>query len=445
MTTGDALDPRTLAARALGVEPYGVDSHGRTSSDQRTPTAPIARGASRRRLPSGETMLLAALSRNTFSCDIAGRLTIEMPSGHIEVFGGHRPGPDAAVVMRSLSPVWSCLTRGSLGIAEAHIDGRLDTPDLREVLRFCLANRGAYAALGTGNAATRLAGRMWHRARANTPAGSRRNIAAHYDLGNAFYELWLDRSMMYSSAIFDGAADETLEEAQLVRLQRIVQALELSAGQRVLEIGCGWGGLAEKLARCGATVDAITISAEQLAFTHERLMRAGLDGSATARFCDYRNVDGCYDRVVSVEMVEAVGEANWPVYFRTLRDRLAPGGVGLLQAITIEDAHFEAYRRDPDFIQRYIFPGGMLPTVSRMAEEAAKTGLSFEPVSRFGRGYARTLAHWRDAFDAAWPRIAELGFDDRFRRMWRYYLTYCEVGFEAGDIDVGFYRLRKPV
>ncbi len=390
-----------------------------------------------------EAAIVRAVSRVLAGTKLNGTLRLDLPSGRSEVFGGARSGPDAHVTMRSFAPLWQGLRRGSLGLVEAHIDGAIDTPDLGAVLRFCLANRGAYAALGGGFLRSRLLGRVQHRQRANTLDGSRRNIAAHYDLGNAFYALWLDPTMMYSSAMFDGAAEEALHDAQLVRLQRIAAALDLSPGQRVLEIGCGWGGLAETLARAGAIVDAITISAEQLAFTQARLADAGLTERARARFCDYRHLDGHYDRIVSIEMIEAVGEDNWPVYFNTLSDRLVPGGSAVLQAITIDAVHFDAYRRDPDFIQRYIFPGGMLPTIEAMAAEAERAGLQFEIVERFGRGYARTLAHWRDAFDAAWPRIEALGFDDRFRRMWRYYLTYCEVGFEAGDIDVGLYRLRR--
>ncbi|MBX9925557.1 MAG: cyclopropane-fatty-acyl-phospholipid synthase family protein [Hyphomicrobiaceae bacterium] len=391
-----------------------------------------------------EEAIVRAVARLLKPRELNGSLRLDLPSGRCEVFGDMRPGPSAHVVLRSFAPLWHGLSRGSLGLVEAHIDGAIDTPDLGAVLRFCLANRGSYAAIGGGFLRSRLLGRLWHRQRANTLDGSRRNIAAHYDLGNAFYALWLDPTMMYSSAIFDGAADETLHDAQLIRLQRIADALELSPGQSVLEIGCGWGGLAEALAMAGANVDAITISAEQLAFTQARLARAGLTETARARFCDYRHLHGRYDRIVSIEMIEAVGEENWPVYFKTLSDRLAPGGSAILQAITIDEAHFDAYRRDPDFIQRYIFPGGMLPTVKAMATEAARAGLQFETVERFGVGYARTLAHWRDAFDAAWPNIEGLGFDDRFRRMWRYYLTYCEVGFEAADIDVGLYRLRRP-
>ena len=407
-----------------------------------------------RNRPSWREALIVRLLKRVFSAHgIKGRMRLDLPSGRSELFEGP-PGPastdapEAHVILRSFGPLWQGLRRGSLGIVEAHIDGDVDSPDVGAVLRFCLANRGVHRALSGGLTRSRLLDRIWHRTRANTISGSRRNIAAHYDLGNAFYALWLDPTMTYSSAIYDAQA-QSLEAAQLVKIERIVAALELdrtgaAVAPNVLEIGCGWGALAAAIARAGARVDAITISSEQLAFTQARLESSGLCDTATVHFCDYRKVEGTYDRIVSIEMIEAVGEENWPRYFATLRDRLKPGGSAVLQAITIDERHFDAYRREPDFIQRYIFPGGMLPTVCAIEQQAANAGLRFEVVERFGRDYARTLAAWRSAFDEAWPRIAALGYDDRFRRMWRYYLCYCEAGFESGDIDVGLYRLRRP-
>jgi cyclopropane-fatty-acyl-phospholipid synthase len=387
-----------------------------------------------------EGLLVRVLSRIFARQEIAGRLKLTLPSGRVAVFG--RSGAEAHVVLHSFAPLWKGLRRGSLGVVEAHIDGAIDSPDVGAVLRFCLANRKAYGAISGGFMRAPWLDRLWHQRRANTLDGSKRNIAAHYDLGNAFYNLWLDPSLTYSSAIYRSGA-ETLDDAQQIKIAAILDALELEPGHRVLEIGCGWGALAEATAGAGASVTAITLSAEQLAFTTARLERSGLSDRAQARFCDYRHVEGSFDRIMSIEMIEAVGEENWPAYFQVLADRLKPGGVAVVQAITIDEAHFDAYRRDPDFIQRYIFPGGMLPTVSAMAGHAAQAGLAFETVERFGPGYARTLAEWRTRFDAAWPQIAALGFDERFRRMWRYYLTYCETGFEAGDIDVGLYRLRR--
>jgi cyclopropane-fatty-acyl-phospholipid synthase len=392
-----------------------------------------------------EEVIVRTVARALGGGEIVGRLRLTLPSGRVETFGrvGGTGGPDAQVVLHTFAPLWRGLRRGALGLVEAHMAGAMDTPDVGAVLRFWRANARAYAAIGHGLMRLDWLDRRWHRRRANTPAGSRRNIAAHYDLGNAFYALWLDPTMTYSSAIYrdEGAS---LEAAQQDKIARVVAALDLRPGQTVLEIGCGWGALAEAIARAGADVTAITLSAEQLAFTEARIASAGLADRARARFCDYRDVEGRYDRIVSIEMIEAVGEENWPTYFGVLRDRLRPGGTALVQAITIDAPHFAAYRRQPDFIQRYIFPGGMLPTVDAMAREAAGVGLAFDTLETFGAGYARTLAAWRTRFDAVWPEIAALGFDERFRRMWRYYLSYCEIGFETGDIDVGLYRMARP-
>ena len=315
--------------------------------------------------------------------------------------------------------------------------------DLKALFEFYLANEAAITRAMPHVNDTRSADRSHHLSRANTRAGSRRNIADHYDLGNAFYSLWLDPSMLYSSGIYRDA-DDTLEAAQAEKLARILESLELSGGETLLEIGCGWGALATAAAQANARVTAITISAEQLAGARSRIAEAGVADRAEVRFEDYRDTTGTFDRLVSIEMIEAVGEENWPLFFGTVSNRLKPGGSAVIQAITIHEDAFARYRENPDFIQRYIFPGGMLPTVELMTERAGDARLAFETVERFGMSYALTLAEWRRRFEAAWPEIAKLGFDERFRRMWRYYLVYCEIGFERGLIDVGLYRLRKP-
>ena len=386
-----------------------------------------------------EEIIVRALARALRGGDIEGRLWLTLPSGRTEGFG--RTGPDAAIVLGSFEPLWRGLMRGALGVTECYLDGTIDTPDLGAALRFCLANSAAVSSIGDGVLRPGLLDKIRHRARANTRAGSQRNIAAHYDLGNEFYRMWLDPGMTYSSGVFEPG--DSLEAAQHRKNGLILDALEASAGERVLEIGCGWGGFAQAAALRGAHVTGITLSRQQLAYARQRLAAAGLADRTDIRFLDYRDVAGQFDKIASIEMIEAVGEDNWPAYFQVLHDRLRPGGTAVLQAITIDERHFAAYRREPDFIQRYIFPGGMLPTAGAMAREADRAGLSFETVHRFGGNYARTLALWRDSFDANWPRIAAQGFDDRFRRMWGYYLTYCEAGFEHGDIDVGLYRLRR--
>lgn len=393
------------------------------------------------RLGARRSLVLGLVDRLLRSRGI-GRLHLTLPSGASAIVGDRTATGEARLELRSYAALWRIARRGALGFAESYMDGEIDTPDLKALFEFYMANEAAITRALPAINETRKTDRRFHVARSNTRDGSRRNIADHYDLGNAFYRLWLDQSLLYSSGIYtDDAA--SLESAQQEKLRRIIAALELGPGVSLLEIGCGWGALAMAAAATGAHVDAITISAEQLAEVQARIKAAGLDTRIDARFEDYRDTEGTFDRLVSIEMIEAVGEEHWPVYFRTLAARLRPGGHGIIQAITIREDAFDGYRSNPDFIQRYIFPGGMLPTVKLMQERATEAGLVFETVEEFGRSYALTLAEWRRRFDAAWPQIASLGFDERFRRMWLYYLIYCEVGFERGLIDVGLYRLRK--
>jgi cyclopropane-fatty-acyl-phospholipid synthase len=371
-----------------------------------------------------------------------GRITLTMPSGLQETLG-QGGTVHADLTLHNFSVFWTSLRRGSIGFADGYMNGDCDTSDLGTVFRFFLDNKTALAAAGRGRFKVRIPDRLSHRLRRNTRSGSRRNISAHYDLGNAFYAPWLDASMTYSSAIY-AAPNMTLEAAQAEKYARIFAALDLKPGMRLLEIGCGWGAMAERAARLGVKVTALTISKEQLAFAQSRIANAGLQDSVDVRFCDYRDIVGTFDRIVSIEMIEAVGEDNWPDYFATLSRCLVPGGSAIVQAITIADTIFENYRRKADFIQRYIFPGGMLPTETRMDAEAHNVGLSYGAVETFGQSYAHTLLAWRARFDAAWPQLQKLGFDERFRRMWIYYLTYCEAGFERGTVDVGLYRFKKP-
>lgn len=388
-----------------------------------------------------DELLLSAAAKRTKGA-AKGRLTVVMPSGRARTFGAGG-GAEATLTVKSMKALWRGITRGAVGFAESYIAGEIESADLGELLRFYLDNHAPIARAGAGLFETRFLDRAAHRRRSNTRSGSRRNIAAHYDLGNAFYALWLDPTMTYSSALFEGE-NRDLEAAQEAKYRRVIEALALAPGHRLLEIGCGWGGMAERAARAGADVTAITVSAEQLAFARERLATGGLDSQARAAFEDYRDVMGTFDRIVSIEMIEAVGEEHWDTYFRVLRDRLVPGGSAVIQAITINERDYPHYRATPDFIQRYIFPGGMLPTVGLMRRHAEAFGLEMETVVEFGPDYARTLALWRERFEAQWPRIATMGFDQRFRRMWLYYLIYCEVGFERGVVDVGLYRFVKP-
>jgi cyclopropane-fatty-acyl-phospholipid synthase len=368
-----------------------------------------------------------------------GALTVDLPGGGYVRVRGHQPGPEASLRLLRLRAARRFLLGGALGFGEAFVDGDWDTPDLTQLLSYFLANQREVSfepPTGFG-----WVPRLAHALNRNSKGGSKRNIASHYDLGNAFYALWLDRTMTYSAAVFDETDD--LEAAQRAKYQRMADLAGIRPGDRVLEIGCGWGGFAEYAAReRGAEVLGITLSAEQLSYAEARLHAAGLSERARFRLQDYRDTDGVFDRIVSIEMLEAVGEAYWPTYFQTIRRLLVPGGGAALQGIVIEDHRYPEYRATPDFIQTHIFPGGMLPSPAILAEQFMRAGLA--PLADFGIGqdYARTLGRWRDQFLAAWDDISRLGFDDRFRRLWTYYLGYCEAGFRFGAIDVRQIGLR---
>jgi cyclopropane-fatty-acyl-phospholipid synthase len=376
-----------------------------------------------------------------------GRLTITLPSGTRHVLGetyaaARAIEPRAELNIRSWNFVRRVLLGWDIGLAESYMAGEWSSPDICALLRLFSAN----AELGVTArplGLLRFFSRLSHRRNRNTLRGSRRNIAAHYDLGNAFYAKWLDEGLQYSSALYE-SADQSLEAAQEAKLRRIVELLDLSDGNRILEIGCGWGGLGERIldhSDCQWT--GLTLSNEQLAYAQQRFGRFAGQGTFDVRLQDYREITGTYDRIVSIEMLEAVGEEYWPVYFETLRRSLVPGGSAIIQAITIAEEYFPAYRRHPDFIQRYIFPGGMLPTSSAIEREANRAGLSLVSAEHFASSYARTLAEWRARFHRAWPQIAPLGYDERFRKMWDYYLAYCQAGFETGALSVGLYKLKK--
>jgi cyclopropane-fatty-acyl-phospholipid synthase len=365
-----------------------------------------------------------------------GRLTVELPDGSTRTFNGREPGPDARVTLRDWSAIATLLRKSEIGVAECWRDGLLATPDMTAFLTLCARNEKALADVFYGNPVVAFMLRCAHALRANTRAGARKNIHAHYDLGNDFYRLWLDPSMTYSSAVFSHPG-EALERAQDAKYERILQQLGIDSSHHVLEIGCGWGGFAEYAARTrGCRVTGITISRAQLAFAQERIRRAGLEAFVDLRFCDYRDLAGEFDRVVSIEMVEAVGEKYWPAYFATVRRSLKAGGRAMIQSIVIDEAAFERYRRTSDFIREYIFPGGMLPSVERFVAHAREAGLAAREPFRFGKDYAETLRRWRRAIDEHEAGIRAQGFDDAFLALWRFYLHYCEAGFEAGRIDV---------
>ncbi|MDF1791837.1 MAG: cyclopropane-fatty-acyl-phospholipid synthase [Thalassobaculaceae bacterium] len=372
-----------------------------------------------------------------------GRLTVQLPDGRQVTFQGREPGPSATVRLKDAGVVRRFMLGGDLGFAEAFIEDEAESPDLPALVELFCRNKAAIEHHTRAHPLTKILRRALHLLNRNSKSGSRRNISYHYDLGNAFYERWLDPSMTYSSALFDGGQQD-LEAAQGTKYHRLAQDLALRPGDRVLEIGCGWGGFAEVAARdYGAHVHGITLSTEQLAYAQRRAAAAGLSERMTFEMRDYRDVGGSYDAVASIEMFEAVGETYWSSYFSTVTERLKHGGRAALQIITIDAESFDDYRSNPDFIQRYIFPGGMLPTREHVLDEATRAGLSWRDERRFGIDYARTLVAWRERFLAAWPEIAALGFDDRFKRMWLYYLAYCEGGFRSGNIDVRHFAFQR--
>jgi cyclopropane-fatty-acyl-phospholipid synthase len=369
-----------------------------------------------------------------------GRLDIETPDGQRIVLDTTQAGPHAVLSVHRWRALRRLMLQGDIGFAEAYIEGDWSSPDLASLIELVARNRAALQSTYSGLLPTRLLDRLRHLVRANTKRGSRRNIVAHYDLGNDFYARWLDAGMSYSSALYANPG-ESLEIAQRRKQDMVLDWLGLNGSERVLEIGCGWGGLAERLLERGCHVTGVTLSPAQLAFAQARLDQSGMADRSDLRLQDYRDISGQFDRIVSIEMLEAVGEEYWPAYFATLKSRLAPSGVAVLQTISIADETFESYRKDVDFIQRYIFPGGMLPSVQVMRCEIARAGLQLQEVHLFGDSYAQTLVDWNRRFQSAWPSIQLLGFDNRFKRMWEYYLGYCEGGFRAGAVNVGLYRI----
>ena len=384
--------------------------------------------------------LRARVIRSALRAIRKGRLTIVLPGGAQIEHAGIETGFTAAIVLDNMRALKRIVTGGDLGFAEGYIAGDWTTPDLVALIGLFADNVVALQKTMDGFAPVRLVNRLRHMLRSNSRKGSRRNISFHYDLGNDFYRLWLDDSMTYSSAC-SVAPGQSLEQAQAARLDRIAELLDLRGSERVLEIGCGWGALAAHLSPKCAQVTGITLSREQWSQARTRCVEAGLV-NVDLRLQDYRDVTERYHRIVSIEMLEAVGEAWWPTYFDRLRACLAPGGTAVLQVITMREDRFAAYRSGSDFIQHYIFPGGLLPTPSIIEQQAERAGLALQSVDRFAAGYAATLAEWRRRFMSAETEVAALGFDAEFRRLWEYYLCYCEAGFRSGTIDVGLYVLK---
>lgn len=375
-----------------------------------------------------------------------GRLHLRLPGGDEHHITGAQPGPEAGLHIHDWRFVPRVFTSGALGFAQSYIDGHWDSPDLPRLLELATLNRRHLGETVRGSGLAKWAARLMHRLRANTKRGAKRNIAFHYDLGNGFYAEWLDPSMTYSAAIFEDG-DNSLEAAQLRKYRRLLDELQVKAGEHILEVGCGWGGFAETAARdYGARVTGITLSREQLKFAQNRIEKAGLRGQVDFQLTDYRDMKGHFDHIASIEMFEAVGEKYWTAYFDKIQELLKPGGRAAIQFIAIEEAVFEAYRRSTDFIQTYIFPGGMLPTTTIFKDLAERSGLMTVSEAAFGQHYAKTLGLWRERFHDAFANgRLPAGFDERFKRIWDYYLAYCEGGFRAGGIDVLQVALQKRV
>ncbi|HMB11999.1 cyclopropane-fatty-acyl-phospholipid synthase family protein [Saliniramus sp.] len=373
-----------------------------------------------------------------------GTLDLTLPEGRRLRFAGAKAGPRARLVIHDTTCLRRFLIAGDVGFAEGYLQKEWDSPDLRALLLLFLANHMAGGQLTPGRPGLRVWQRIRHFLNRNSRRGSRRNIHAHYDLGNTFYERWLDPSMTYSSAIF-APGDNDLESAQRRKYARLAAETGIGPDDHVLEIGCGWGSFAEYAAReIGCRVTGLTISQEQYDHATQRIAQAGLSDQVTIAMRDYRDETARYDRIISIEMFEAVGEQYWQGFFEKMRTCLLPGGQAGLQLITIRDEAFAAYRKEMDFIRTYVFPGGMLPSPSIMRQLSQGSGLSIVSDAGFALDYAHTLSIWRERFEAAWKEIAPLGFDERFRRLWNYYLTYCEVGFATANIDVRQMVFAKP-
>lgn len=369
-----------------------------------------------------------------------GSLRLHRPDGSTLTVEGSAPGPDAEVIIGDPRMEEALVRQGASALGQGYVEGWWDTPDLAGFLTMAAINQDASMSGPIGSIVKRAVTQTWDAVKPAGRDGAVATMAGHYDLGNEFYELWLDPTMTYSSGIFDGTDD--LESAQRAKYERVAEIAGVSEGSSVLEIGFGWGGFAEHATRLGADVTGLTISNEQLKYAEKRLAAIGAMDRATFKLADFEEEDGEYDAVVSIEMIESIDQERWPALFAAIARSLRPGGRAALQAIVIDDGIWKSYRSRNDFIREYIFPGGRVPPPSLIRELAENVGLRTIGVHDFGSSYAKTLAAWLRQFDAAWPQIAALGFDERFRRMWRYYLAYCEAGFNTGRISVQQWAFR---
>jgi len=382
----------------------------------------------------------------TLSLGIAnGRIDFVLPDGGCFRAEGPTPGPMADMQVHNVDIFARIVRDGDIAFGEGYMDGSWSTNDLQAFMDLAHADNEHLYDDFAGMALVRFYERVRFWFQSNTKRQAKKNIQAHYDLGNEFYGLWLDDSMTYSSALFE-TGQESLERAQDAKYAALADAIDAKPGDHVLEIGCGWGGFAEYAAReRGLRVTGLTISQEQHDFAVERMAKAGLSEQVEIRMQDYRDAKGAYDGIASIEMFEAVGQRYWPTYFDVVRDRLKPGAQAALQIILVKESRWESYRKSVDFIQKYIFPGGMLPAPSVLKDEIERAGLTFLNSREFGPDYGLTLRRWHETFNETWDDIARLGFDDRFRRMWNFYLTSCAASFESGICDVTQVTLKRQV
>jgi cyclopropane-fatty-acyl-phospholipid synthase len=407
-------------------------------------TTSTTRTSSTEAMPAAARRVLSLLQRLQH-----GTLHVQWPDGRVEQFGSAPASGkslNATLHLHSYAPLTQALKSGDIGFAESYIAGEWTTNNLADLLQLLVANRRDMDELIFGSWLGRLYYRVRHLLHRNTRSNSKKNIHAHYDLGNAFYELWLDPTMNYSSAWFDNDHAKPMAEAQTAKVRRALRMVDAKAGDRILEIGCGWGALAELGGtEFGAHMSGVTLSHEQLAFANQRMQKLGLQGTSSLRLQDYRDIDdGPYDAICSIEMLEAVGQEYWDTYFESVARLLKSGGKACVQTIVIDDALFDRYVKSTDFIQQYIFPGGCLPCPREFRAHAERAGLKVVDELAFGLDYAETLRRWRHQFMADKAQVLQLGFDERFIRIWEFYLAYCEAAFDQHNTDVIQFTLLKP-
>tara|TARA_Y100000590_G_C15746547_1_gene1022261 strand:+ start:7549 stop:8739 length:1191 start_codon:yes stop_codon:yes gene_type:complete len=371
-----------------------------------------------------------------------GSLLVYFPSGQLKIYKGNKEGVNADIKFNNFLVVSKFLKKGPVGFAESYMDEDFTTTNLKNLLIFTEINKSCYLDFQKGNWFYRFVSKAGHYLNQNTISKSKKNISYHYDLGNRFYELWLDESMTYSSGFFELNSDNLLN-AQINKYKKIIEPMNLNENSKILEIGCGWGGFSSYVAKkFGSKIDAITISKEQFEYTLKKIYKEGLNEKVKVYLQDYRDINNKYDKIVSIEMFEAVGIKYWPVYFRKIKNSLKDNGIAALQIITINEKKRKYYQNNPDFIQQYIFPGGVLPSKKQLYQLTENLGFKLFEINSFGKSYANTLNLWNEQFQNEWNQIAEQGYSKRFKRMWEYYLSYCEAGFLTKATDVSHFLLK---